>query len=98
MSDDYDLGKDHISVKTSTVVALKEYFIVNTLEGPIDIIVEIKSDFQNIPEKYHEICLNVLTSKYLNKVDFNNNSFSECKFVKKRKWYQFWKSQYFQQK
>jgi hypothetical protein len=95
MSDNYDLGKDHVSVNTATVVSLKEYFVVNTMDGPIDIIVDIKADFESIPKEYHEICLNVLTSKYLNKVDFSTNSFSECKFVKKRRWFQFWKSPYF---
>jgi hypothetical protein len=93
----YNIGADHINVKASTTVNLKEYFVIQTLDGPIDIVVNINSDFADIPEKYHEICLNMLTSKYLNKVDFGNNPFSECKPIVKRKWYQFWKSKYFQQ-
>jgi len=91
MPDNYELGKDHISVKSATIVQLKEYFVINTLDGPIDMIVNIQTDFEGISEEYHEVCLNVLTSKYLNKVDFSNNSFSDCKSIKKKKWYQFWK-------
>jgi hypothetical protein len=33
----------------------------------------------------------MLTSKYINKVSFGDNPFSECKPLSKRKWYQFWK-------
>jgi hypothetical protein len=92
---EYSLEQDVISVKTSTIVELKEYFILQTQEKPIDIVTTIKCDLVNIPEKYHEIVLNMLTSKYLNKVSFGDNPFSECKPLLKRKWWQFWKSEYF---
>lgn len=86
---------DVINVKTSTVVKLKEYFTVVTQEGPLDLVVDINADFIDIPEKYHEVFLNVLTSKYHNKVNFGRNPFSECKPIVKRKWWQFWKTKYF---
>lgn len=88
-------GPDVFSVKTSTVVKLNEYFSVTTLDGVIDLKVDITADLNEIPEKYHEIFLNVLTSKYLNKVNFGQNPFSECKPIVKRKWWQFWKTKYF---
>lgn len=91
----YNLGVDYIDVKTSSLVKLKEQFTVITQEGPIYFEVEISSDFAAIRQEYHEICLNVLTSKYLNKVSFGDNPFSECKPIKKRKWWQFWKPFYF---
>ena len=71
----YNLEQDVISVKTSTIVELKQYFILQTQETPIDIVTTIKCDLVNIPEKYHEIVLNMLTSKYLNKVSFGNKIF-----------------------
>jgi hypothetical protein len=37
----------------------------------------------------------MLTSKYLNKVSFGDNQFSECKPPLKRKWWQFWKADIF---
>jgi hypothetical protein len=89
-------GNDDIVVKASTVVTLVEYFSLNTLDGPVDFKAEVKCDFADIPERYHEVCLNMLTVKYLNKVSFGNNPFSECKPIVKRKWYQFWKSKYFE--
>jgi hypothetical protein len=92
----FDLDEHSISVKASTVVTLNEQFSVYTMEGPIDFKVDIKCDFIDIPEQYHEVCLNVLTSKYANKVSFGRNPFSECKPIVKRKWYQFWKAKYFE--
>ena len=88
-------GPDYFNVKSCTIVKLNEYFSVTTLDGVIDLKVEITADFNDIPEKYHEIFLNVLTSKYLNKVNFGQNPFSECKPIVKRKWWQFWKTKYF---
>ena len=92
---EYNLAQDIVSVKTSTVIELKEYFNLQTQETPIDILTTIKCDLADVPEKYHEIVLNMLTSKYLNKVSFGTNPFSECKPLVKRKWWQFWKSKYF---
>jgi hypothetical protein len=95
---EYNLNQDQISVKTSTVVRLNEYFTLMTLEGPVDFKVEINADFVDIPEKYHEVVLNMLTSKYTNKVSFGHNPFSQCSPPVKRKWWQFWKkSKYFLQ-
>jgi len=94
----FDLDEHLISVKASTIVKLNEHFSIYTMKGPVDFNVDITCDFAGIPEEYHEICLNVLTSKYANKVSFGRNPFSECKPVVKRKWWQFWKSQYFETK
>jgi hypothetical protein len=82
-------------IKTSTLVTMYEQLVVYSEDGPQTLSVKIVADFDELPKKYHEIFLNVLTAKYLNKVSFGANPFSECKPVKKRKWYQFWKSKYF---
>ena len=92
---EYYINSDQVSVKTSTVVKLNEYFSLLTLEGPVDFKVDITADFVDIPEQYHEVVLNMLTSKYTNKVSFGHNPFSECNPPVKRKWYQFWRSKYF---
>ena len=92
---EYYINSYQVSVKTSTVVKLNEYFSLLTLEGPVDFKVDITADFVDIPEQYHEVVLNMLTSKYTNKVSFGHNPFSECNPPVKRKWYQFWRSKYF---
>jgi hypothetical protein len=91
MSIEFNLGNDYVNVKASSIVTLQEHFTVYTQEGPIDLKVDIKADFANIPQQYQEVFLNVLTAKYINKVSFGENPFSECKPMLKRKWYQFWR-------
>lgn len=89
------LGGDFIDIKASTVVKLHERLVVQYDNGPIELVVEITADFNTIPQKYHEIFLNVISSKYLGRVSFGDNPFSECRPIQKRRWYQFWKSKYF---
>jgi hypothetical protein len=44
-----------------------------------------------VPEEYHEIFLNMLTSKYYGKVSFGDNPFSRCVPKKEKRWWQFWR-------
>jgi hypothetical protein len=99
MSDgDFHIGNgSYLNLKTSSVVKLQEQFIVYTEDGPISIVVDVSADFAKIDVKYHEIFFNVLSSKYLNKVAYGDNPFSECKPIVKRKWWQFWRVKYVQQ-
>ena len=82
----------YYNVKTSTVVKLQESFVVHTETGAQTLTVDILADFETIPVQYHEIFLNVLTSKYLHKVSFGDNPFSNCMPLKHKRWWQFWKS------
>jgi len=95
MKANYYVDSEHISVKASTIVKMEEYFTLLTLEGPVSFKTEIIADLVDIPEQYQEVVLNMLTSKYVNRVSFGHNPFSQCKPPIKRKWWQFWKSKYF---
>lgn len=92
---EYILNGDWIDIKQSKIISLKETLVVQYHDEPIRLDVTISADLNEIPTEYHEIFLNVISSKYLGKVNFGNNPFSECKPVKKRKWYQLWKNKYF---
>lgn len=93
---DLSLGSmGYVNIKASTIISLNEQLIVYSEDGPQILTVKITADFDEIPKKYHEVFLNVLTSKYLNTVNFGDNPFSECKPIVKRKWWQFWKTEYF---
>ena len=81
----------YYNVKTSTVVKLQESFVVHTEKGAQTLTVDILADFETIPLQYHEIFLNVMTAKYLNKVSFGDNPFSTCMPIKRKHWWQFWK-------
>lgn len=88
-------NSDFINVRTSKLVELENILYVTHTNGPVKLKVKISADFNEVPEKYHEIFLNVITSKYLGSVSFGENPFSECSPMKKRKWYEFWKEKYY---
>ena len=94
MSIEYNLGSDYVNVKASSIITLHEHFTVFTQEGPVDLNVDIKADFADIPQKYHEVFMNMLTSKYINKVSYGDNPFSQCKPIVKRKWWQIFKPKF----
>lgn len=94
-SNEYHIGNgSYINIQTSSLVKMQEQFIVYTDDGPISLTVDIVADFETIDKNYHEIFLNVLSSKYLNKVSYGENSFSQCKPIIKRKWWQFFKPKF----
>jgi len=84
----------HLNVQTAQLVSLHETLVVMEGNTPIELNVKIEADFNTIPEKYHEIFFNVLSSKYHGKVSFGDNPFSLCLPPKKKKWWQFWKAGY----
>jgi hypothetical protein len=86
----FNIGSDFINIKTTDTVTMYETFSLTTEDGVINLDVKINADFQNIPKQYHEVFLNVLTSKYLNKVSFSDNPFSECKKKERKRWWNFW--------
>lgn len=97
MGNDFHIGNgSYINIQASNVVKLQEQFVIYTEDGPKTLSVDISADFVNIDQKYHEIFFNVLSSKYLNKVAFGDNPFSECKPIVERRWWQFWRSKYVQ--
>ena len=96
MNKDYNLQADNIQVKASTIIKLSEYFVLTTTDSVHDLRVDITADLADVPPEYHEVFVNMLTSKYINKVSFGHNPFSQCQPPIKRKWYQFWRSKWFQ--
>ena len=95
---EFHLGNgDFMNIKSSQIVKLKEQFTIFTEEGPVSLNVDVSADFAEVSEKYHEIFFNVLSSKYLNKVNFGDNPFSECRPLVKKKWWMFWKPKYIEQ-
>lgn len=82
----------HINVQTAQLVTLLDTLVVMDGNSPIELNIKIEADFNDIPEKYHEIFFNVMSSRYYGKVSFTNNPFSECVSPSKKSWWQFWKS------
>jgi hypothetical protein len=82
---------NNLNIQTSQLVELHETLtLINGSKEPIELDVKIIADFSTIPERYHEIFLNIMASKYYNKASFGDNPFSKCVPPKKKNWWQVW--------
>ena len=92
-TDIYLGGGSNINIKTASIVSVHNSLkLITPHDGAITLDIKIESDFDTIPEKYHEVFLNMVSAKYVDSVSFGDNPFSLCTPAPKRKWYQFWKS------
>jgi hypothetical protein len=66
-------------------------YLTTTDKGTITLSVNISADFDTVPEEYHEVFINIMSAKYLNRVSFGDNPFSQCLPAPKKRWWQFWK-------
>ena len=76
-----------MNIQTSTIVRMSENLTLMSSDGSYDLNINITADFKDIPVEYHEVFLNMLSAKYLNKVSFGHNPFSQCEPPKVKK---FW--------
>lgn len=92
-NDEIFLGDgNHINMKTSSLVSTQNGLkLITPNDGAITLNVKIEADFGEIPKKYHEVFLNIFSSKYTDTASFSDNPFSLCKLEPKKKWYQLWK-------
>ena len=91
LNDDYReliLGNTNINLETSCVVKLKEEFTIYTKDGEITLEVDVMADLIKIPEEYREIFINMLTTKYLNRVTFIDNIFTKHNSYVELTWWQ----------
>ena len=91
MANEISLGNSYLNIQTSKNVELNEVVSLLAENKSYNLEVKIVANFETIPERYHEVFLNILTAKYYGKVSFGDNPFSQCLPPKKEKWYQFWK-------
>ena len=85
-------GGNNIEMKSSRMVtAYQSLYLTTPTDGTISLSVKIEADFSTIPDEYQEVFMNMMSVKYLNRVSFGDNPFSQCLPAPKRKWYQFWK-------
>lgn len=83
---------NNITMKASKLVSTYQTLYLTTpKDGTLVLNVKIEADFDTIPEVYQEVFMNMLSVKYLNRVSFGDNPFSQCLPAPKRRWYQFWK-------
>jgi len=83
----------HLMVKSSTIVSMNDQLRLMTGEGKsITLNVEIKADFDKIPQLYHQMFLQMLQIRYGGIVNIwdNTQPFTPPE-KQKKKWYQIWK-------
>ena len=87
------LGGSYMNVQTAQIVETKNILKLKTADEKYQTLeVKISADFSTIPEKYHEVFMNMLSAKYLDSVSFGDNPFSQCVPPPKKRWWQFWKA------
>jgi hypothetical protein len=85
-------GGNNLEMKSSRLVRTHQTLHLTTEDkGTLSLSVEISADFDSIPEEYQEVFMNMMSVKYLNRVSFGDNPFSQCLPIPKRRWWQFWK-------
>jgi hypothetical protein len=56
---------NHLTIKSSYVIQLKDLLVLFDNEGnSIDLDVEIKADLQNIPPKWHQTMIQMMSARY----------------------------------
>jgi hypothetical protein len=84
---------NNMEMKSSRMVTTYQVLYLTTpTDGTIPMTVKIEADFDTIPEEYQEVFMNMISVKYLNRVSFGDNPFSQCLPAPKRRWWQIWKS------
>ena len=92
-TDIYLGGGSNINIKTASIVSVNNSLkLITPNDGAISLYIKIESDFDTIPKHYHEVFLNMISTKYLDSVSFGDNPFSLCQPPPKKKWWQIWKS------
>ena len=91
--EEINLGSgNNLIMTTSKLVTCHEVLtLVVNGKRSISLDMKVQADFDTVPEEYHEIFLNMMTSKYCKTASFGDNPFSKCQPAPKRRWYQFWK-------
>lgn len=89
--EEISLGGNYLNIKAAKLVTLNQVLYLSDTKETISLDIKIEADFSTIPNKYHEVFLNMMTSKYYGKVSFGDNPFSQCVPAPKKRWYQFWK-------
>ena len=84
---------NNLEMRSSRLVRTHQTLYLTTEDrGTLALSIEISADFDTIPEEYHEVFMNIMSAKYLGRVSFGDNPFSQCLPIPKRRWWQIWKS------
>jgi hypothetical protein len=87
------IGKgQQITMKASQIVQMNDHLVLLTGNNKqVDLIVEIKADFEKIPSEWHSTMIQMMAARYGGIINcYSNTKPFEPKTPKKKKWWQFW--------
>jgi len=84
---------NHLTVKSSYLVEMKdELKLLKTDDSSVNLTVKITANFENIPDEYHQIFLQMMSARYGGSINcYDNITPFEMPKPKKKKWYQIFK-------
>jgi hypothetical protein len=82
---------NNTTYETAKLYTINNTVVVKDKYDWINLNVKIQVDLSEVDEKYHEIFVNVLTSKYMGVASFGDNPFSLSKSVNNKQWWEIWK-------
>lgn len=91
MKEQYLGSGNNTTFETAKLYTINNTVAVKDKDDWIDLNVKIQVDLSQVDEIYHEIFINLLTSKYMGVASFGDNPFSKCEPNNKKHWWQFWK-------
>ena len=87
------IGGEYLNIQTAQIVETRNVLKLKTSDNDyVNLEIKITADFNTIPEKYHEVFMNMISVKYMDSVSFGDNPFSQCIPPIKKRWWQFWKT------
>lgn len=81
----------NLLIQNRKLVILFEKLSLVDGKRTIELDIKIEADFEDIPKKYHEYFLSMITTKYYSKLYFNDTNFQTDMQIPKKPWYNFLK-------
>ena len=96
MSDKSELyigNGNHLTVKSSYLVEMRdELKLLKTDDSSVNLTVKITANFENIPDEYHQVFLQMMSARYGGSINcYVNITPFEIPKPKEKKWYQIFK-------
>jgi hypothetical protein len=82
----------HLTVKSSYLVEMRDQLKLLRNDDSITLNVKITANFENLPDEYHQIFLQMMSARYGGTINcYSNITPFQIPKPHEKKWFQFWK-------
>jgi hypothetical protein len=82
----------HLTVKSSYLVEMRDQLKLLRNDDSITLNVKITANFENLPDEYHQIFLQMMSARYGGTINcYSNITPFQIPKPYDKKWFQFWK-------